>query len=112
INDEEYDIDLAAQFESKVIVVCNLYLGSINHSLLTMIEVQRRKLDVLGIIFNGPSNPESEDIILKKSPWPCLLRVSQEQEMTASLVSKYAQQLRADWGKDFEKIQDQPMLSI
>ncbi len=62
LNDDEVVADLIAVLDVEVIVVCNLYLGSINHSLLTINELKRRNVKVKGIIFNGESNPESEQI--------------------------------------------------
>jgi dethiobiotin synthetase len=35
LNDRDFVIDLASKFQAEVILVSNLYLGSINHTLLT-----------------------------------------------------------------------------
>ncbi|MEL6537930.1 MAG: dethiobiotin synthase [Bacteroidota bacterium] len=94
LNDEDMVIDLAAHLNCEVILVSNLYLGSINHTLLTVSELKRRGLPVKGIIFNGPSNPESERIILHHAGWPCLLRIPQLEEVTPTVVLQYADILR------------------
>ncbi|HAA15922.1 MAG TPA: dethiobiotin synthase [Cytophagales bacterium] len=94
LNDEDMVIDLAAHLDCEVILVSNLYLGSINHTLLTVNELKRRGLPVKGIIFNGPSNPESERIILHHAGWPCLLHVPQLEEVTPEVVREYAEKLR------------------
>src|SRR6185369_882042 len=62
INDNDYVIALAKQFEAEIFLVSNLYLGSINHTLLTAHYLRSQKLKVKGIIFNGPTNSESENI--------------------------------------------------
>lgn len=93
LNDTDFVIDLAEQFPCEIILVSNLYLGSINHTLLSINELKRRNLTVKGIIFNGETNPSSEEFILKYSNYPCLLRVKQEQKITKELVSKYAKEL-------------------
>jgi dethiobiotin synthetase len=93
VNEEDCVIDIAARLKCKIILVSNLYLGSINHTLLTVEELKRRKMDVLGIIFNGKSNKESERIILKKSGYKCLLRVYEEVEVNTEIVKKYSQEL-------------------
>jgi dethiobiotin synthetase len=98
ISDTQFVIDIAAKFKLEVILVCNIYLGSINHSLLTVNELKRRKLRVKGIVFNGPENKETEDIILKHSGYPCLLRVKQEKKITQEVVNRYAIELMSSWG--------------
>ncbi|HEX8059558.1 MAG TPA: dethiobiotin synthase, partial [Cyclobacteriaceae bacterium] len=57
INDHDFVIDIAAHLGCDIVLVSNLYLGSINHTLLTLQLLQNRKLPVKGIIFNGLSNP-------------------------------------------------------
>ena len=97
INDDETIADLILGLNAEVILVSNLYLGSINHTLLTVEELKRRNLTVKGIIFNGESNPSSEDIILKKSGYRCLLRVPQLKEVTPQTVTDLAEELKANW---------------
>ena len=94
LNDHDVVLDLAEHLEAEVILVSNLYLGSINHTLLTAKELQRRKVPVAGIIFNGESNPESERIILHHTGYRQLLHVKQETEVNPELVSQYANTLR------------------
>lgn len=97
LNDHDFVISLAKKFDTEVILVSSLYLGSINHTLLTADYLKRQKFNVKGIVFNGPSNPESEDIILKHTEFQCLLRIEQEPVITKEIVLKYAMQLKRDW---------------
>jgi dethiobiotin synthetase len=94
INDKEFIIDFPQQWNIPIILVANLYLGSINHTLLTVHELKRRKVEVAGVVFNGPSNPASEDIILKHSGYRCLLRITEEKEINHEVVRKYATELK------------------
>jgi dethiobiotin synthetase len=93
INDEHFVIDLVPRLDAEVILVANIYLGSINHTLLTIRELERRKLRVKGIIFNGPENKESERIILQHSGYRQLLRVHQEKAITPEVINRYALKL-------------------
>lgn len=99
INDDEFIIDIPQRFDIPILLVANLYLGSINHTLLSINELQRRNLTVKGIVFNGASNPESERIILKHSGYRKLLHVLPEKEITKEVVRKYAQQLKENWNE-------------
>lgn len=97
LNDTEFVIDLAPHLNCRVIVVADLYLGSINHTLLTMECLRNRNVDVAGIVFNGESNPESERIILHHSQVPCLLKVAREPVVDRSVIIRYATHLKHSW---------------
>ena len=97
INDHEFVIDLISALHAEAILVADLYLGSINHTLLTIEALNKRQLTIKGIIFNGDSNPESERIILLHSKLTCLLRIKKEKEVNKDTVKKYAQQLKESW---------------
>ena len=97
LNDQDFVIDLATLFQAQVILVSNLYLGSINHSLLSYEALRQRNLKVKGIIFNGPPNVESERIILHHTNLPCLLSVEPEEYINKNTVQKYAKKLIAKW---------------
>lgn len=97
LNDDEFVIDLAKQLDCEIVLVSNLYLGSINHTLLTLELLKNRNLPVKGIIFNGVPNPESERIILHHSKLSCTLHIAQESMMDRERVSHYAKELLKNW---------------
>jgi dethiobiotin synthetase len=97
LNDHEFVIDIAEKFQAELILVSNIYLGSINHTLLTVNEIKRRGIKVKGIIFNGASNPQSEEIILKHSGYKCLLRIRPEEKIDHETVMKYSVKLFENW---------------
>jgi dethiobiotin synthetase len=47
-----------------VILVSQNYLGSINHTLLSIQALQQQQIPITGIIFNGDSNANTEEYIL------------------------------------------------
>ena len=94
VNDQDLVINLARQFDCEVILVCNLYLGSINHSLLSLSYLKTHKYKLRGIVFNGESNIESERIILQYANVPCLLRVEQEPDFNNDRIKYYADILK------------------
>jgi len=93
INEHQFVIDLVPQINAQVILVSQLYLGSINHTLLTVAELKRRNINVKGIIFNGPENKPAQEIILNYSGYKNLLHILQEKEITKEIVKKYASKL-------------------
>jgi dethiobiotin synthetase len=97
LNDHDFVIDLAVKFNGEVILVSNLYLGSINHTLLSWEALKKRNLKVKGIIFNGQRNAESERIILHHTGATCLLNIEQEDVIDATIVEKYAKKLKENW---------------
>ena len=97
LNDRDFVIDLANKFRAEIILVSNLYLGSINHTLLSWEAIKQRGLPVKGIVFNGNHNAASERIILHHTGLPCLLHIEQETFFDATIVEKYAKQLKANW---------------
>jgi len=97
LNDSNFVIDLASMFEAETILVADLYLGSINHTLLTFNELKRRNTRIRGIIFNGEHNLESESIILHHTSLKRLLHIEKEKNIERSIVSKYAKQLLINW---------------
>lgn len=55
-------IDLFQLWEIPVYVVTKHYLGSINHTLLTLNALMSREIPIAGLIVNGPRNEASERI--------------------------------------------------
>ncbi len=97
LNDKHFVIDLINHLRLPVILVADLYLGSINHTLLTVEALRNRKIEITGIIFNGISNTESERIILLHSRLTCLLRINHEKQVSAEMVRAYAQKIKKQW---------------
>lgn len=56
-------IDVFARWHLPVVLCARTALGTINHSLLSIEALRRRKIELLGIAFLGDSHPESERAI-------------------------------------------------
>ncbi len=93
LNDTQSVVDLI-QSDYKVIVVSRHYLGSINHTLLTIEALQNRGIQVAGIIFSGDENSSTESIILSRTVVPCLGRIAQEPYFDSNVISEYADAFR------------------
>jgi dethiobiotin synthetase len=68
LNDTFFMIDLIKQLQAEVVLVVMNYLGSINHTLLSIALLQHKGLLINRVIFNGIKEAYSEDLIIKKHP--------------------------------------------
>lgn len=93
LNDTHCVIDLI-QKDYKVIVVSRHYLGSINHTLLTIEALKNRNLNVAGIIFSGDENKATEEIILNKTAIKLIGRIDNEPYFDQNVIRYYADKFR------------------
>jgi dethiobiotin synthetase len=93
INDKETILDLIAP-KDRIIIISRHYLGSINHTLLTLEMLRSRGLNCFGIIFNGEKNKSTEDIILKMSGARYLGRIEPEPYFDRNVIKEYAEEFR------------------
>ncbi|HYG03631.1 MAG TPA: dethiobiotin synthase [Chryseosolibacter sp.] len=94
LNESFFVIDLIKEFNVRVMLVADLYLGSINHTLLSVEALRSRNIQIAGIIFNGISNPDSEQVILQHTKLPCLLHIDRQPTIDKSVVVRYADLIR------------------
>lgn len=83
-------IDLIEKFADEVILVSKNYLGSINHTLLSISLLQQKNISIKGLIFNGDSNAESERIIEKIGGVKILGKIPTAKTLNKNFVSSQA----------------------
>ena len=93
LNDKETIADLILP-KDRIILVSRNYLGSINHTLLSLEILKNRGFNCFGIIFNGEANEASEEIILKMSGSRFLGRIEEEPYFDRNVVKEYAETFR------------------
>lgn len=93
LNNSDCIIDLIKE-DYKVIVVSRHYLGSINHTLLTLEALRSRNIPVAGIVFSGDEYPSSEEIILNKSNAKLIGRIENEPYFDQNVIQYYADKFR------------------
>jgi dethiobiotin synthetase len=91
LNQKDTILDLIIKLNVEVILVSKHYLGSINHSLLTIDCLQKNKVPIKGIIFNGTENKETESIILSKTNIPFLGRIEPIKKLNKESIKKASQ---------------------
>jgi len=92
LNDEDTILDLLDP-EYHVIVVSRHYLGSINHTLMTIWILKEQGYNV-SLIFNGEEHPTTEDIITKMTEVPVIGRIDNEPYFDQNVVKEYADQFK------------------
>ncbi|MFH6993066.1 dethiobiotin synthase [Flavobacterium sp. FlaQc-48] len=93
LNDKDLIIDLIRP-DYKIIVVSRHYLGSINHTLLTIEAIRNRGFEVAGIIFSGSENKSTENLILNKTGIKCIGRIDEEPYFDQNVIREYADLFR------------------
>lgn len=92
LNENRLIIDLIKSLFMPVILVSRNYLGSINHTLLSVEILKHRNIPIAGIIFNGVENIESESIIKQFSGLYIFGRVDEEPVINSEVIKKYSGQ--------------------
>lgn len=95
LNERDTIVDLI-QPDYKIIVVSRHYLGSINHTLLTIEAIQNRGFEVAGIIFSGSENKSTESLILNKTGIKCIGRIDEEPYFDQNVIREYADLFRSN----------------
>lgn len=93
LNEKETIIDLIKK-EDVVVLVSRHYLGSINHTLLSIEALKSRGIERIGIIFSGEEHPTTENIIKKIGKVQVIGRVDEEPYFDENVVLEYAEKFR------------------
>ena len=93
LNYNDLVLDLLIHLNLEVIIVSQNYLGSINHSLLTIEVLQKNDIQIKGIIFNGESNPETERIIELQTDVSVLGKIPKLDKITKENIIKYSKDI-------------------
>ena len=90
LNSKDCIINLIEKLDIEVVLVSRNYLGSINHTLLSVEALQNRSIKIRGIIFNVKENKDTESVILKMTGLKCLGRVEFEENLSSESISRLA----------------------
>lgn len=84
------NIDLMQQFNLPAIVVSNNYLGSINHTLLTIEALRKRNIPIKGLVFCGNEFVSTREFILQYTLLPLLFSIPQFDSITPVVITDFA----------------------
>ena len=75
LNQHDLVIDLISHLQADAVLVSRHYLGSINHTILSIEALRSRNIAIAGIVFNGDENRDTESIIESVCAVPILGRI-------------------------------------
>lgn len=93
LNEHECWIDAAVRWNASWVIVHRHYLGSLNHFYLTLEALKNRQQKVLGIVFNGPGDMSTEQMLLDRTKTKCIGRLP----WMHALNQKDIQKIAAQW---------------
>ncbi len=91
LNDDFLIVDLIKQLGAEVILVSQNYLGSINHTLLSVEVLHNRNIPIKGIMFNGIRDASSEEYIATYTDLKVLGFIPQLEELSPEVISSATQ---------------------
>lgn len=83
-------LDVFQKWNLPVILVSRHYLGSINHTLMSVELLKQRGISIKGIVFVGDEHPTTESIILKSTGLPMIIRIPMTDEVNKDFVMEQA----------------------
>ena len=93
LNEQETIINLIKK-EDWVILVSRHYLGSINHTLLSLDALNARGIKNIAIIFSGNEHPTTENAIKQMSNVKVIGRIEEEPYFDERVIIEYAEKFR------------------
>lgn len=81
-------IDLIEQFSLPVLIVARSGLGTINHTLLTVMALKRRGIPIAGVVMNGEFNSSNRDAIEYYGDVKVLAEIEPLKDITAKSLSE------------------------
>jgi len=87
-------IDLFEEWNLPVIVVSRHYVGSINHTLLTVEALKNRKINIEGIVFVGDENKATESFILNYTDLKMIARIPLTNKVNPEFIQNQARILK------------------
>jgi dethiobiotin synthetase len=94
-------IDLIQQLNMPVILVSKNYLGSINHTLLSIEAMRQREIEIAGIIYNSERNDHMRKLIFETSGVEEIGTVETAKEITKEFINGQSHKLLASLQKHF-----------
>ncbi len=94
LNFSETILDLIVHCEAETLVVSKNYLGSINHTLLTLEVLKQRGIKIIGVVMIGAENTISEQAITALSGVPVIAHINWSNQPDVGFTEQEAERLQ------------------
>jgi dethiobiotin synthetase len=101
LNDDECVADLITALDVPVVLVCRNYLGSINHTLLSIEMMKHKGIRLLGLVFSGDNFLDNEEVIQQFGKSTVLGRIDEASAVDKPFVQHQATKLKASISKHY-----------
>jgi len=92
-----FNIDLPGHLNLPVILVSNNYLGSINHTLLSVEALQKRNIEIKGIVFSGEKVESTQSFILEYTKLTLLFSIPFLNKIDAETIANFASTIKLNF---------------
>ena len=96
LNKKDLMIDLIEHLGLPVVLVVKHYLGSLNHTLLTVEALRQRGILISGLIMNGNDNGNFSKFLCDKTDLPCLFSVPFISDLSKNVIQNWASGFRKE----------------
>ncbi len=87
LNDTALTVDFMERLGLPALVVARSGLGTINHTLMTLEVLRRRRIPILGVVMNGQRNPGNRQAIEHFGGVPVLAEIQPLPAVTAAIIA-------------------------
>jgi len=88
LTEDYFIIDLIQKLESEVILVAKSGLGTLNHTLLSLEALRKRKIPIKGVVLNGPIHDSNRETIKKIGQVEILAEIETVEQITKEWMEK------------------------
>jgi|TARA_B110000902_G_scaffold187944_1_gene212699 dethiobiotin synthetase len=93
LNEKDLTLDLLKKWKYPVVLVSNFYLGSINHTLMSVDILRLHSVPIHSIVFNGIVTPSSRDAIVRHAQVNRYYEMPTFTPLDKKSIKAYAQQI-------------------
>ena len=94
LNSKDYIIDIAAREDMSVVLVTKNYLGSLNHTFLSVEALRQRGIKILGLVFNGTKDSVLEGFVSRRTDLPILFHVPVFSKLNQKSLCIFAKEVK------------------
>lgn len=93
LNDTNFVVDLAKEFETEIILVVKNYLGCINHSILSLNYLVHNGFDIKGLVLNGNFDPAVKLAIVNYAEVPVIAEIPEVTDISKESILHLSQKV-------------------